>query len=505
MRRPLALAAALVALCAVAVALAEPTLGPASGPFLPLAEPQLCYHCHTNWTPPLKAMAVVLPPATTGAAVGAEFNYTVTFQQSWNPKPSVPELVFVDPVLDIAGAPSLRFVGDHPDVHGYTESHTIVVDDTKPTVLQENVTRIAVPAGATSLRWTVRPKDTSSNGPDIALVVRPPGGNGTKTVDVNHTAGSQEVVSYSAEALQAMGAGNWTIGAAITPVASPSAGAGPLPSLTRVDFQIVEDAAFDTASLKGLAFPSNADVKGGGTVLQTWHLKFVAAPGPGEQVMVGFNSTSYFQHDPPVTGGDYGNIVNTVAVVPACVDAASGQPALCYTPQNAVAVRPLPVNGPTLTTVSEAIGYASAFLLISSIVSGGMFGQASRRGLNAIFQSAKRRVAFHNFLSYGLTVAALGHMSIFLFRITQQYQWTLGIIWGGAAILSMLGLGVTGALQVPMIRRWSYGTWKWWHYGLTIAAIAFTVVHMLLDGAHFPEVQESLGWKDPFYNPTVTV
>jgi hypothetical protein len=61
----------------------------------------------------------------------------------------------------------------------------------------------------------------------------------------------------------------------------------------------------------------------------------------------------------------------------------------------------------------------------------------------------------------------------------------------------MLGLGVTGALQVPMIRRWSFAAWRWSHYGLAVATIVFTLAHMGLDGAHFSAVQDWLGWDDP--------
>lgn len=61
----------------------------------------------------------------------------------------------------------------------------------------------------------------------------------------------------------------------------------------------------------------------------------------------------------------------------------------------------------------------------------------------------------------------------------------------------MFGLGLTGAFQVGMIRRWNYAAWRWSHYGLAVGAILFTLVHMALDGVHFDFIQETIDWTDP--------
>ena len=41
-------------------------------------------------------------------------------------------------------------------------------------------------------------------------------------------------------------------------------------------------------------------------------------------------------------------------------------------------------------------------------------------------------------------------------------------------------------------------------YGMAIAAIVFTLVHMALDGVHFGFVQEAIDWNDPLDPRTVT-
>lgn len=498
--------AAVVALLAVA-GLGAVAAQQAPGPFVPL-DKTYCIICHATWTPPLKQMVAVVPPPTTGAPVGTEFDYTVTFQEAWNPKPAVPELQFVRPYIDITDAPSLRFGGAHAPIH-LNETRTIAIDRAHPTEQKGNVSLLEVPPGAVSLAWTVTPADRSpQTGPVLTLSLANPDRN--VTLIEAPGPGQPVTKAFSKEELAKLPPGNWSVGALVTPL-NPLKGQAP--QVSNVDFTVRQDATFDTESLRVLPYPSDAHVRGGGVHLQRWVLRFAEEPKPGEQVRIGVDATAFYKHKQPEQGGDYGNVAGEPLAVP--VQSQGGKPVLFYEAKSLVA-RPAPVNGPTTTTVSEAVGYASAFLLVSSIVSGGMFGQASRRSLNAVFVSAKRRVAYHNFLSYGLSVAALVHMALFLIpmipgdggglhRPSEQYQWTLGVIWGGGAILSMFGLGVTGAFQVPMIRRWSYPVWKWWHYGLTVAVLAFTVLHMLLDGAHFPQVQEAVGWKDPFYTPQAGV
>jgi hypothetical protein len=493
-----AIAAAFV-LAAVAIGAAAQEQGPPIPDGLeekPIRQ-TTCWTCHgdNKWVPPLRDPFIAIePPATTGAPVGTEFNWTVAFRMTWNPKPSVPHLLFADPALDLTEAPSLRFGGGHPPVHEEM-ARSIAIDLQKPpNQRQENLTRLQVDPGVTELKWTVTPRDPRA---DIILLVRAPAGNQTEEVDASGPGGA-ETITYTGEALASRGSGNWTVGAGTFPIraVAPNPSNITAPQLARTDFTLRHDALYDTASLKVLSNPHQVYTPGGGIVLQTWPVKCVAEPAPGERVKVTFGNVMWYQHQPPVSGGDFAKTsdglgVNATMEGDRCV--------LVFEPQGVV-VRPKPAEGVTVTRFSEVLGYASAFLLLSSIVSGGMLGQASRRGLNRIFDSAKRRVAYHNFLSYGLTAAALLHMVLFLVplvpgncagpaglcRPSEEFWWSTGLLWfGGPAILAMAGLGVTGFLQVPMIRRWSYPTWKWWHYGLTVATIVFTVMHMLIDGQNF--------------------
>lgn len=496
------LVAILLGVAAAALAQPEP-----AAPFRPTKDSSCAdAKCHLNWTPPLRAMAIASPPATAPVDVGAPFEFTVAFQQAWMPpnSPSEPRLVYAAPSLDISQAPSLRFASGRDDIAGAASHHVIPVDAAKLHEPQGNLTRIEVPPGPSRIVWTVVPDDPGPAGPDLTLVATSPAGNVT-LVDADPAAGGTERLELAVDDPRLAG-GNWTVGARMLPAGRPGA---VLPRVTDVGFTLRLDADYGSDAQRLVSLPRTVSIPAGGTLAETFRLEFTQVPGPAEEVRIGLDMTAVFKHRTSGTD-DVENIAMDPMVL--AVRSVDGRPAILHTPQSAAA-RVVVVNGPTMTTVSEAVGYASAFLFVTSIASGGVFGQASRRAMNRLFDSAKRRVAYHNFLSYGLTLAALVHMAIFLVpmvpgegglhRPSEQFQWSLGVVWGGLAMVGMLGLGLTGALQVPMIRRWSYPAWRRWHLASTVAAIAFTLLHMVFDGRNFgtafPEVQRL--WRDPFFQP----
>lgn len=453
--------------------------------YVPVKE-TTCWTCHSPWNPPLRDFGAIIPPETLGSAVGEEFRYTVQFRNLWTPGGSDPVIQKAGVVLDLANAPSLIFGGGLPDVQA-SATVSITANPQNPQSLTQYVERNAtfeVAPGATRMVFSAVPDPSSPTPADIQLVIRAPG---RTIIEDNATVGQAEVRELDAATLATLAPGNWSIGARFIPLSSSVP-----PTFTpALQVELTQDGEFDVSSQRSLGTVREADLGAGRTFLSTWTLKPLAAPAPGEKIVLSFRGTAYYDHLTDVQGGDYGDFITTLEVP---LGSDGDQTVLIFTASQAA--RPQIANGPTLATVSEAIGYASAMLLISSIWSGGMFGMTSRRQLNNLFKSAKRRVSFHNFLSYGLMLGAAIHTVIFL--IEAEYQWTLGIIWGTLSILAMAGLGVTGAFQVALIRSWGYNGWKWTHYGMAVAAILFTVVHGLLDGVHFGEVQGAIGWKDPF-------
>lgn len=461
--------------------------------YLPV-EKSTCWECHSNWVPAMpgpsgaQTLATAVPPPSVELEVGKPFTYNVQIQNTW-----LADVTFVAPALDLRDAPSLRFAGGHPEDNNLT---TVAVTPVAGnlTAFQGASTVFTVPPGATFLQFGAAPQNKDpATGPDVQLVVYPPSGQALPAVNENGPGQAEVRILEGAELLQ-FGSGVWRVTAQFKPLDDTASPPRP-PILGRQSIDITEVAKFETAELRVLALPRTVFIGPQASLLQAWDVVASAPPAPGEKIRVYANVTGHYDHDSVVPTGDWGNFT---AVAEALVidGAAAGQPGkvlLVY--ESATAVRPAILNGATWSRVSEAVGYAAAFLLVSSILSGGMFGRASRRGFNHLFGSAKRRVAFHNFLSYGLTVAAIAHTVIFVGRITEDYDWTWGLMLGGLGLLAMLLLGVTGALQVPMIRKWNYGTWRWTHYGLTVAAILFTLLHMLLDGRNFGPVQDALDWK----------
>jgi len=484
----------ILVLCVVGIVAAIAVGAAENDHYLPV-DKSSCWECHSSWTPAIQrgpggvyAIAVPIPPASVAAEPGKPFEYTVQIQNTWRA-----DVTFMAPALDLSSAPSLRFAGGHVPDHNVTVIKTNPTNATSPQTPVGASTTFFVPPAASSLTFTVKPHNTDpTTGPNIALTVRAPNGDVLPSVD-NNASGQPETRNITPAELEKYGSGIWRVGAQFTPLQADSTSpATPhAPVLGQQDIDVIEDAKFETAGLRVLALPRTEFLGAAASTLQTWDLASSGVPAAGETIRVYANVTGHYRHQNKPPTGDWGNFTSMAEadVIDGATVGQAGKTLIVF--KDASLVQPSILNGATPARISEIIGYAAAFLLISSILSGGMFGRASRRGFNHLFGSAKRRVAFHNFLSYGLTVAALAHMLIFVGRVTEQYD----ITWGGLGILAMLGLGVTGALQVPMIRRWNYGTWRWTHYGMTVAAILFTVVHMLLDGTNFGQVQDYLHWK----------
>ncbi|MCA1810904.1 MAG: hypothetical protein LC623_02710 [Halobacteriales archaeon] len=453
-----------------------------------------CWSCHSAWTPPLRTSANLIPGDPVAAQVGKPLAYNVQVQNAWRH-----EIRGYVLTVDITGAPSLNFAsGAAPlkDILPLTIPGAIDPNNPGAPAADRKVqvpVNLTVPAS--SSRVTLTPQDGSpTTGPTLVGFVTGPDGATTEYP----AAGPGKAIDIPDPFTGRSGA--FLVGAKVLPPSPTPSGAPALPALGPIPLVAKVDAAFELEGLRTVPISVQTFLdKGKIQLLGGINFTVAKEAGEGERVRFTVNSTVHYKHANPSTqGGDWANWTQEPVDVPV---AQQGDKVGLEPLDTGPIVRVPPLNGPTLTTVAEAVGYASAFLLVSSIASGGMFGKASRRAMNSLFGSAKRRVAFHNVLSYGIIVVAAVHMVMFL--LDGDYKWTRGILWGGGSILAMFGLGVTGALQVPMIRRWNYGTWRWTHYGMTVAVIVLTLVHMLLEGAHFGELQGAVGYSDPF-NPVPT-
>jgi hypothetical protein len=465
-------------------------------PFVP-KEDSNCWNCHGPglWNPPMNPNFQVIPTLA-NPTLGEAFDYRVELTNDWRA-----EQLDMFITLDISRAPSLQFVGGREPTRNSTDGVIDVDPATGPLFVTSTKTGDAivdVPSGATAIRIELIPDNTNAQtGPDLTMNVfdsRSGTAGAPSAVINNGGTGASEIYSLkTAGDVASHGFGDWTIQAETT-LAGAGTPPGVDPQAADVKFIVVVDAWFNTTgqtqqilSKPGPVVPASKDIF-------TFKLIMNKAPAAGETLAVYANATTFYEHEPGVDENDWNFVENNTAPVLSLADG-SIEMGLETQVLTVNAAGNVPVS---MAAISEAVGYAAAFLLVTSVFTGGMFGRATRRWQNKVFGSARRRVAFHNFLSYGIITAALVHMTIFVIdKIEPNYPWQLGLIWGGLGNLALLGLGVTGAIQVPMIRKWNYATWRWTHFYLSIGAILFTIVHMLLDGQNFGAVQDALNYVDP--------
>ncbi len=459
----------------------------------------VCWDCHAPglWNPDMDPNFEVFP-LLVEPAPGDEFTLTAELQNLWRAQQLD---MFV--TLDIGQAPSLRFVGGADPVDA-TAAGSIAFEPSTPTnplAPQNNFlteparanVRVDVPTGATALRLALIPDDPSpTNGADLTMRVfdaRTPL-DGTPRAVINDAGqGATEVFRAPGAADVASGGfGNWTVQAETTLATAGTQ------DPQNIGFTVRMDAWFNvTEEVQQVKTNAGPLAKGLNQVFE-WRLTILQEPGADEQIRVFGNATTYYDHEPP-TEEDWSNM--TVMQTAPVRATGNGTVQVGLEPAAIVTDSFVP-TGVSMAAISEAIGYGATLLLLMSIITGGIFGKTTRRWQNQLFGSARRRVAFHNFLSYGIIAAAIAHTTIFVMdNIEPNYPWQLGLLWGGLAILCMFGLGVTGAAQVPMIRHWNYSVWRWTHFSLTIGAIVFTLVHMMLDGQNFGFIQEALNYTDP--------
>lgn len=453
-----------------------------------------CWPCHNTWDPPLREMYHILPPDQVTVGAGEIVDYAVRVQNGW-----IADLVRFEPQLDLRDAPSLAFANDGEPSLG--ETYPGMTPFTPTTTTQRGVVSLSIEAGVTDLRIRLLPNNQDpTTGPDFAMRIFPgqggqdqPRGRPALEVDEAGRGATETLHLPTSQAIQELGEAfafsEWLIEAVYPVSGTPPS----VPSPGGTGFTVVADKYFN-ASADRQSFLSREEVVGpDATTVFQWPLRLLAAPGEGEIVRVTVNLTGHYDHPGPEQ--DYENFTKTVEVPVGA--GPEGGALLGLDDAGTIAVPDAVRRGVSMDRVSEVIGYVTTFLLVASVWTGGMFGKTSRRQLNSFFGSAKRRVAFHNILSYAILAAGIVHTVLFI--IETKFPWTVGLIWGGIALLALIGLGVTGAIQVPMIRRWNYATWRWTHLGLSIAVLVFTVVHIFLDGQNWGEVRNFVPWDDPFH------
>ncbi len=438
-----------------------------------------CWNCHSpdrDDNPMMPAFTV--DPGTTALSGDAALRPRIV--NTWDAEVSAMSLE-----IDLTEAPGVSFISGQEPYNNSTRGAVQIGLESPLFALQQHHAEHAVhvPAGATALRIQVVPDDATTIGPDFvvsltdALSTRP-----FATIDEAGPGRTEAWTLRDASAIAAHGAGDWRVDVALQPAGTD----GHLdPGFRSAGFEITVDAWFNASLERIMVLDAPGPVMPGNA--QPFHAPLVVEHvAPGQAITFTARARVFYEHGDNTPDEALLQYRHRI-VIGADAD---GTPTL----GTQAFLAPIPREVLGLDSIAEAIGYGAAFLLVASVLSGGILGKGSRRAMNRLFTTARRRVAFHNFLSYGILAAAFAHLILFLVEVAWHWAW--GLLWGGAGILCLFALGFTGALQVPIIRRWGFASWRWMHFGFAIAAILFTVIHILLDGSHFT-VRDAIGWTDP--------
>ncbi|MGQ0537017.1 MAG: ferric reductase-like transmembrane domain-containing protein [Methanobacteriota archaeon] len=308
---------------------------------------------------------------------------------------------------------------------------------------------------------------------DLDLIVRGPKGtrfNGTPDAPSDRLNGTgpavDELVVVSGEPLVTEGEGAWEATVEFPGGSPPSAA-----------YAVAIDVYYNASLIKERLFRGPDSLKPGESF--TFELPMDVSNGTGSAaVLYKVKGNAYYNHADPTTP-NFGNFTkwNTMQFTIGSV-LRVGPP---------VAVQVIDLNDRIYRVWAQVTGFVAFFMLIPSLVLGGTFGLATVRAQNRLIGSARRRVLWHNSLSFFLLGATGLHMVLYL--VENFYKWTFGFFWGGLALAAMLGLGLTGTFQNWMVKRWGYKTWRFTHLFLGVVVVVLSILHATLDGEDFIKVR----------------
>jgi hypothetical protein len=167
-------------------------------------------------------------------------------------------------------------------------------------------------------------------------------------------------------------------------------------------------------------------------------------------------------------------------------------------------VGPLPSASVDLYNLfTRLLGMIGLFLVLVTMVTGGVFGRSTRRFMNKITGGAKKRVLWHSAAGFLIIVVATVHFLVALLDTSDDIS--KGLLWGGVAWVLLVSLGFSGYYQVRIIKRWNYRVWRHLHLWSAVGVLLFLIVHTVLDGSDFAFLHEVLpGWYERLIWPRPT-
>lgn len=409
---------------------------------------------------------------------GKPFDFQLTLKNPW-----LHDLKDVSAYVNISDAPGLEFPGARAPVE---VNKSAVPAKASPQGYQSEDYDVPVEAGATALYAAVVAAPTSipnsplqpgkvANNTDVHVVFKGPGNKVVGTPPPEQYSPSdphqlQDRVSVNTSTILATGPGKWT---------ATVYHAG----LAETTYNVYVAAYYNASQNTEIVLKGPALLKTGEQY--TFKFQVIAKDAESLQRMrYGGRGIAYHQHTDRNIG-DNGNFdkwstlefrTGATLSVGQSVDTAGTS---------------VSVLEPVLRRWGQVLGFAGSFLIIPSLVFGGTFGKGSVGSLNKLFGGPRRRVLFHNSMSFWLLGVASLHMFIYFYEAF--WVWSAGLVWGGLALAAMVGLGVTGAVQRTFVARWGFNRWRFVHFAMGVLVVVFTLVHMVADGSHFAAVRAMFG------------
>lgn len=419
-----------------------------------------CFGHHSAETPPFRTTVLLTPQPLLEVPAGQEFDLPIQVQVAWKQ-----EMRNLKIALNLSQAPNLAFVGEkEPLEQEFQDTAQLGQELEFPFLVEDNATEAVV---------TLDGEQGIHRGNDLDLRVVSPGLvlRFNKTVEDNSIQGiregrniADEEVRLTQDKLLDGGKGEWR---AVVNLSQGDPLGAPFTLSVRVYYNSSRSVEAFVPVGRTLAAGEIANV--------TFRVRALAAG----QAVVGVRSLGWAHYiHTDAQAVDDGNFSKTQTM--------SFAVGSSFRVQRGVA-GVVDVGFDPATRLMRQwgflLGWLGFFLIAPSLLLGGTFGGGTVRALNRFAGSARQRVLWHNALSYVLLAVGLTHMSLFLVEVT--YPWTVGAVWGAMTLASIIGLGVTGALQLRIAKVWGYATWRFAHFLLGMLVVVGITLHLVVEGVDF--------------------
>ena len=415
----------------------------------------------------------LFPKVVAEAPKGQSFPVELTVTNPW-----LHELQNVNGYVNISGAPGLSFPGERDpaafpfqgtiNANPGSASHDVPVDENATEMVVTLVGAVGTPIPGGRLQPV--DYDLVVTSPDGSIVLTDARDLDTAPPNVQNRGTPAEEVKVDQSNLTQAGPGTWKVQVNYRGV-QPSG-----------QYQVAATVYYNLSRSSELILKGPPLLKSGESYTFTFTINAKDAEAV-QALRYGARATAYHEHTDKAIGdeGDYDKWNTFTFPLGTKLE---------YGTSSGPVVK-IDTLGPVFRRWGQVLGFASSFLILPSLLLGGTFGKRTVEGLNKAFGSPRRRVLFHNAMSFWLLGLSALHMLVFFYEAF--WGWSHGLVWGGLALACMIGLGVTGATQRAFVAQWGFTRWRFVHFSMGVLVVVFVLVHMLADGSHLAPIAALFG------------